>query len=140
MAGAIAAKFLPLPLAIVVAFISHFILDALPHYGPIKIYNGGLKNKKNHVTFFVLGIDFIVCLCLFFWSLTSGHYSWIIAGIVAITPDFAWIYKQLFNNKLTDILINNKLTKFHSKIQKSQTPPGGLVELATAAILFTVLV
>lgn len=32
-AGGLLATVLPLPLAILAAFISHFVMDALPHYG-----------------------------------------------------------------------------------------------------------
>jgi len=47
LAGAALAKLLPLPLAIPLAFLSHFVLDALPHFGFVNI-----EDRMKHIRLF----------------------------------------------------------------------------------------
>lgn len=108
------------------ALISHFILDALPHYG-----EPGLEDRHVHfkvvavfdLLFFV--ITFIVVL------LTAGEYFWLIiaSGFIAILPDSVWFYRYYLELKFGRLPKMNKLTHFHAWIQWGERPLGWIFEI-----------
>ncbi|MGH7240449.1 MAG: hypothetical protein ACREHG_10375, partial [Candidatus Saccharimonadales bacterium] len=91
LAGAVISKFLPWPIAIPLAFASHFILDACPHFG----FGSFEKARKQHgkLLFFALVADVVVAGLISWWLLQAGHWVWFITGLVAYSPDIVWIYQ-----------------------------------------------
>lgn len=63
-------KYVPWPLAIPLAFASHFVLDALPHYG---IPHHTRDNSAFWKVFFT--IDAFATLGLAIWAIVNGHYA-----------------------------------------------------------------
>ena len=59
LSGYLMGAVLPLPLAIPAAFLSHFILDKIPHYG----VDNNQKNSSRVYKLIVFG-DVILALCL----------------------------------------------------------------------------
>ena len=128
--GGLLTKFLPLPLAIPVAFASHFVLDMLPHYG--------IPHKKRDQRFWRVftTIDFFVAwIFLGGLGLARHHYTVIICGLVAASPDFIWVIRIIKTRSFN--LSNNKsrFTRWHAKIQHYERPWGIYIELPLAFIL-----
>lgn len=124
-------------IALPLAFASHFVLDAIPHFG-IKFYESDKKRRFFHgyllvdasllaviiVALYLAGAGWLVFACLF------------LAGC----PDFVQAYKYLFKPKFrTKPTHEHWFTKFHKGIQKSETEKGIFVEIP-AAIIFSILI
>ncbi len=106
-------KFNP-PLALSAALISHFLLDALPHYdyqlaslskaGDSKSfkldYRLWLKDIKK------LGLDTLlaVILVLFFWPPSTVNYLIYIGVGLAVLPDGLYFLSYLINCRVTNIV------------------------------------
>lgn len=107
--------------AIAIAPFSHFLLDAIPHFGT----NGDVRSKK----FF--RILFIDCTLAVVSTLAVAWFHADIAPLVvacaflAASPDLMWIYYEYINKPLKK---KHLVPRFHSWIQWSQTGPGIIVE------------
>jgi hypothetical protein len=131
LAGGLLAKYLPLPLALPLALVSHFFLDALPHYG--------LPNKKRNKStfwkvFFVC--DFIVAFSFAVLQISFHHYAIFLGGLVALVPDFVWV-SRVAKSKSFDLSHNQHwFTTWHARIQRYERPWGLWVETPLAIVLF----
>lgn len=119
--------------ALAVAPFSHFLLDALPHYGNAKM---SLKSRK---FFRILLADCTIAV------LTTLAVAWfwphiallvVVCAFLAASPDLMWIYYEYINVRLRT---KHLVPRFHSWIQWSQTPAGGFVELVWFVLLFPAL-
>jgi hypothetical protein len=131
LAGALIGAYLPLPAALPVALASHFVLDALPHYG--------LPHENRDVSpawraIFIT--DFIATACLIALPASRGRYAMLACGIMAVIPDFVWVIRVIRDRSFD--LSNNLswFTKWHAGIQRYERPWGIWIELPLAAILF----
>lgn len=121
-------------LAIPLAFVSHFVLDALPHFG---------QKYENRTNLFkaVVSVDTILMVFLFTVLVVSSQWLLIACAITAMSPDFAWIYrftiKENFGRQPMPPL--NKFNQFHVNIQKYESSEGMLFEIAWSIILGIVL-
>lgn len=82
LVGASIASHIPIPgLAIVIAFISHFLLDKVPHWDAMT--NKATKTKQRIlvevIIDYILGYALIVLLAPIFWPETSITYMWVVA-------------------------------------------------------------
>jgi hypothetical protein len=115
LGGAIALAVKPVSLGLVLAFLSHFILDALPHW-QYSVKNIKSKNWKNSFPDFVkvfLDAGFgVAVLCLF-----SKEIKLALSGaFLGILPDgFTFLSLVLPNNPLL-----SAFRKFHEKINSFQ--------------------
>lgn len=123
-------------LVLPLAFASHFVLDSLPHYG----YEGnGYGVAMKHKTTFVmeaLGIAGIILL------LTTGLYGLnlvTLASIVAVSPDFEWIYRYFIYERRGLELHDTLFTKFHKKVQWGERKWGIYVEVPFFAVGYCIL-
>ncbi len=82
--------------AIPLAFVSHFVLDALPHFG-VEFD----KKAGRRPTFFgvITKIDGLVALLLLYFAVVSQPWLVPICMIVALSPDFVWLYKFSIQEK-----------------------------------------
>jgi hypothetical protein len=135
LSGALIASVLPLPIALPVAFASHFILDSLPHYGITK----NQRNKSQIYRLIVTG-DIMVALTgllgmavLHKWNMEAG--AW-----VAWSPDLLWVIYYFTHNKTLQINPQNKFMKFHLVIQRYERPWGIIVEATFFIILLPVYI
>lgn len=123
------------PVAIPLAFFSHFICDWLPHYGAEG--DDHVRNKKYFYR--IVAVDTVL--------LTAGlvvvialDLPWYVSASVlaAMSPDFIWIYRFVFEEKMGKKKPGpkNKFNQFHSDIQKSETPSGLWFELAWFVAMF----
>jgi hypothetical protein len=101
-------------LAIPLAFISHFIQDAIPHFG---LDEKELFKKRFNI---ILVLDFLFALILM-----------IILAILfpAASPDLMWAYHRLYVERINNHKPKLGITaRMHHKIQWSQTLSGIYVE------------
>ena len=135
LSGALIASVLPLPLALPVAFASHFVLDAMPHYGIAR----KLRNKSRLYRLLVK-CDIAITLTgalgiavLHKWSMEAGAWA-------AWSPDLLWVIYYFTHNKTLQINPKNKFMKFHLAIQRYERPWGIIVEVAFFIILLPVYI
>lgn len=100
--------------AIILAFVSHFVLDSLPHFG-----------AKNHTTkeFQVLLFCDMICatsVLLFLLVVRPDYWALaFFAGIAASSPDLMWLGNWLREmKKQPRKAYKTVFTKFHSGIQR----------------------
>ncbi len=138
LTGAVLSKFLPWPIAVPLAFASHFVLDASPHFG-FKTLNKARQHAKLWTT--VLVIDILLAVVVSVWLIQAGHMKWFLTGLVAYSPDIIWIYRFTVEEKFgkVDPTPGNRFIQFHRTIQKYERPWGGFIEMLYAGILLIFL-
>jgi hypothetical protein len=138
LTGAVIAKALPLPVAIPIAFLSHFVLDALPHFGFANVEE---RMQRLNQFRWVIILDIVLSIALSVWLLRNGHTEWFVVGLVAYSPDLLWIYRFTVEEKFGKMrpTKGNWFIQFHRRIQKYERIWGGGVELVYAAGMFLIL-
>jgi hypothetical protein len=128
--GIVIGAFLPMPLAIPLALLSHFVMDALPHYGiPQKQRNTSKIYKK------VVAIDTITALLFAVLAASFGKWAMFWVGWVAYSPDFMWVISYFRHNNNLHMRPKNFITKFHKNIQRYERPWGAYVEIVLFLLL-----
>ncbi|HEX5797174.1 MAG TPA: hypothetical protein VFX86_02175 [Candidatus Saccharimonadales bacterium] len=123
--------------ALPLAFVSHFVLDAIPHFG-IRFYQSPKKRRFFHI---YLVIDAFL-LAVIMTALYFAGAGWLVfvCLFLAGCPDFVQAYKYLFmedfRRKPTHL---HWFTRFHKGIQRSETEKGILVEVPLAIIFATAI-
>lgn len=133
--GGLLAIALPLPIALPLAFLSHFVLDALPHYGIPH------DNRDHSRAWKWVGIiDFIAAwLVIGGLSALLGRWDIFVCGLAAASPDFIWV-ARIIRNRSFDLSGNqNWFTRWHASIQRYERPWGIYLELPLAGYLFYLL-
>lgn len=131
MAGVIVAATVPAPLVPIAALISHFVMDALPHFGSsetFKPYNRPFK--------WLLFFDAIVCFLVLaggIWLFPDKWWFVIIGTFFATLPDFLW----LLQGKVSWM---KKYFTFAKRIQWSETPDGWTYEIAYFVLMFMAVI
>jgi hypothetical protein len=118
--------------AIPLAFVSHFILDAFPHIG-LDEYGGHLKKQK--LFHKIIIIDAALLSAVFMWLILAGA-SWLVfvCVVAAGSPDAIWAYRYIFQERKGKNAPKPKsaFSRFHSAIQWSQTLRGAYLEIPFA--------
>ena len=130
LAGCVIAVMSPAPLAPLLAFSSHFVLDALPHFGRSARFRPYTREFK-----WLLVFDALLCfisLGLAIWVFPALWWLLIICALTATLPDFLW----LFNGKIAWL---NGFYKFAGDIQWGERPWGWILELVYAVLFITTL-
>lgn len=123
-------------IAVPVAFISHYILDALPHSG------GLIKVGSKQFRYYLLveaALCFLIVLALY---ISQPSYWWLgaICAFVAASPDFMWMKNFIHQQKGGKQLKPRWwLVKLHSKVQWFEKPIGTVVELVWAVAAVSLL-
>jgi hypothetical protein len=128
--GIVIGAYMPLPYAIPVAFVSHFILDALPHYGIPQKQRNRSKIYKRVVT-----VDTIAALLLAVMGAAFGKWTLFLVGWVAYSPDIMWVVSYFRHKNNLHIKPKNMFSKFHKNIQHYERPWGAYVEFGLFIIL-----
>jgi hypothetical protein len=125
-------------IAMPVAFLSHFALDGLPHFGERKKDHGS-KNFRD-----LLILDALLCFGLVLLLAIWQPKHWLLAGscaFLATSPDFMWVGKYLRARAgRKEHVAKNVVIRFHGKIQWFERPIGLFVELAWAPAMVLLLV
>lgn len=117
------------PIAIPLAYASHFVCDALPHFG---IPSEDRVSRRSHFLRAV-AVDGVVLIAISIIAITYGLPWYVYASMIAaITPDFFWIYIYVFKEKMGKL--EPKPLRFpnvwHAKIQTMETINGLWFEVA----------
>lgn len=153
LTGAVIALAVKRPeLAIPLAFLSHFVLDTIPHYNPPGITKSSFINlqtswqKKAKSSDFLITFPLDMTLLMLVLILIPLHAPtavspWTIffSSFVAITPDFEggihWLL-SLVGVKITHV---DRFTRFHVWIQWLERPWGIWVELVWAVAMVVII-
>ncbi len=119
--------------AVPVALLSHFLLDMIPHFGPRTNSPKWLRTRRFKALLFV---DFLGCVSLVGLLAWQRPTHWLLACItafIATSPDL--LSYPMFKRAQTDdnAKRTSGYTKFASRIQWFERPPGAFVELAWLA-------
>lgn len=132
LSGVLIATVYPRPVIVIpLAFVSHFILDALPHFGD--------KDFKQKLPKFykIWRTDFVILMTLVIWTFFNAPMWFIVAGFIATSPDLAWVYRFQFIEKHGKYHEPKMhwLNNFHAQIQKLERPWGLCLEIVYALVL-----
>jgi hypothetical protein len=113
------------------SLVSHFVLDATPHFDHPLYQYGSKYFAKIMIADGVLSIGSVVLVML-----AVPQLAWVIAlgAFMAIVPDFFWLYYYLNGRPQWWFF------RFHSKIQWYERTPGLLVEASYLLFISTVVV
>lgn len=135
LTGACIATFLRQPfLALPLAYISHFVCDAVPHFGID-------MNFRSRAMYWWLAIDGIVTLTAAGLLISIGVKQPLLlamAGFAAMSPDLAWLYYGLKGDHGKPHKYGI-ITQFHSWIQSYQKIPGLFIEFAWATLMIVLI-
>lgn len=125
-------------LALPAAFLSHFMVDILPHWD-LKIpgYRGSWRSAALTDALAAIGIIIIL-------SVLAPNHNWLVffGGMLAVLPDSMWLPHALrgehsprHEKKLLHIL-----RRWHSKIQRSESSIGIAVEVFWFVLMFLLFI
>lgn len=140
-AGAIIALTIKQPiLAVVLAFISHFFMDALPHFGGIG--RDVFERNKNRLFQVVVALDsvlFIALLAIVPWIFHDKVSATLLLAcmLAAFAPDAGIVYRFWRELKTHSWQAGNWFTRLHLRIERYERPWGLWVEVGLAVILLT---
>lgn len=128
LTGTIIGIITPTPLIPVVALASHFIMDALPHFGEDSRFKPYTKSFKALLIF-----DAIIC----FGTLALGislrpdmALDIALGAFFATLPDFLWLLESRAKGKLASYYF-----KFAKRIQRFESPDGWTYEVMAFCLL-----
>jgi hypothetical protein len=135
LTGAVIAAAIDKPLiALPAAFLSHFVVDAIPHWN----YKVPQKLRKPIILFDLLGSALLV-VALSVLLFDSKPWLVIWGGFLGILPDAMWL-PQILEGKPAPMNKKNlfhALRRLHVKIQWSETAPGGFAEIVWFFLMLT---
>jgi hypothetical protein len=116
-------------LAIPLAILSHFLLDAIPHF------DVSHKGHNSRALTLYLIFDALFVLILLGCLVTLQPAAWVAAvcGAVAATlPDLMWLPNYFRAHKGKELAEHRHIVLFHKNIQWFERPIGFVVEIAWA--------
>ena len=129
-------------IALPLAFLSHYVLDAIPHFG---IHEDDVVKRNAHWLFrTVVSVDTVLAATLIIAVplLADVHVNgWLILCdmLAGIAPDSVWIYRHLhFMYKKIERPFG-KISQIHQRIQWFEKPWGLPVEVAWVVVSLVVI-
>jgi len=128
-------------LALSLAFASHFVMDALPHFGyeGNKGYGEALKHRLSYQVGIISALTTTGVIA---FLIINAQWLALVTGLVAASPDLVGIYNyrkyERFGTEASQFI---KLfhIKFHRTIQQYERPWGIYIELAVFLLFSVVL-
>ena len=110
-----------------VALLSHFALDALPHYGEPTPEARAARFKT------ILTVDAIMLVMLTWLVIVTVHsqYIWLVllCMFLAMLPDSVWAYRMYKERREGELPMRNPITNFHAHIQWGEREWGWIIEI-----------
>lgn len=126
-------------LALPLALASHYVLDALPHFG----FDSWEERKKHKKLIQRVVLANGVLTMLFAVFLVSRQAPGLIYGAIffAVLPDLAWVYRFAIPERMGTRPPgpHSFINKFHSEMQTRERPSGFYVEYVYAVCIVTLL-
>jgi hypothetical protein len=123
----------------IAAVASHFVCDAIPHYGREDSYVQ-TENFRNYLI-----LDSLLCIVLVLVVFVAHPMQWFVAALcafLATSPDLLWI-PTYFHRHMSMKVSTNAFLRFAKRIQWFEKPSGAVVEFAwffgSIAILYALL-
>lgn len=115
-------------LAIPLAFLSHFVLDAIPHYG-LEKFVGYKKHKKTFHKIISIDVVFLFAFLVFLF-LAGAPFLVFACVFVACSPDLAWVYRYSLQERFgqNKPKPRNRFNTWHVDIQ-THTMKGLYIEV-----------
>lgn len=136
--GALIAIALDNPVAALpLAFISHFVLDALPHFG-YKGHGGYGAALKHRLTYGFLFFD-LVGLLVLVYVLWGQPFLILLSCIIAVTPDVLHVYRYFWFERRGLKPPAEWFAKWHRRIQWCERPWGFALEVVFAGLALYLL-
>lgn len=136
LAGSIIAVLVPAPFVPLVAFMSHFVLDAVPHFGNLSwAPDHGDRSFSRKFVLLLIG-DAIGCFASLFFAWWLFPDKWLIITIgafFAAGPDFLW----LIDGKIKWL---KPFFRFATWIQWGERPWGWTLEIVYATLFCLLLI
>jgi hypothetical protein len=120
--------------AIPLAFMSHFVLDALPHYGDTNKRSWLNRNFK-----YILAVDILLASIFLGAIVLMQPASWFLlalCGVIAASPDILW-FPYFLADLRHEEMHDTKLAKFLKWIQWGERPWGIYLEVVVLVGLVT---
>ncbi len=120
-------------IALPLALLSHFALDALPHYGNPLVGTGTTKFNL------ILGTDIYLALaCFGLLILLQPAHLWllVLGGVLAASPDLMWLPDFTAALRHAVKPVYGSIRQFHARIQWYQRPNGAYIEAAWFVAVF----
>lgn len=135
LTGAVTATFITNPIiALPVAFLLHFVLDSLPHYGNRALSPAdAIIFKKSRKFMAILFSDMAVAASFLLSIAFIQPDNWLLiiaCGIACASPDLMWLPRWLNEVKGVKNRPLNKIESFHKNIQWGERPWGWILEIA----------
>lgn len=133
LTGALIAAAIKVPeLAIPLAFIAHFAMDAIPHFG--LSFSNPFKRNQDKRFRRVLTLDIILALiCLIFVPIALHQRLplWLtfFSMVACMSPDLVWGWHFYHELRYKSQRPQRWFSKMHKAIQWSETPSGIVLEL-----------
>lgn len=119
-----------------VAFVSHLVLDILPHYGDERF----LLGTKNFYKLIVAdGITLIALVGALLIAFPALRFAILLGAFTALLPDIIWFTKYLTDRKPDWRDRTDPFTKFHARIQWYEKPAGAITEIIWPLLLLPVV-
>lgn len=113
-------------LALPLAFASHFVLDAMPHFGDDSLAHSSKKYTKIIIGDTILAVLILVLIIV----LRPEHWPVILAaGLCAQLPDLMWLPNYMRELRKIEHKTHNWLQHMHKKIQWGERSWGFVVEI-----------
>lgn len=119
-------------IAVPLAFLSHFVVDAIPHFGNVPFYTPG-----NPVFPFIVVADVLLAIAsVFIVCHYAKNKTWhiVACSIAAALPDAFWALYYAQGEP------SSWFYNFHQNIQWCEQPFGIITELAYTALLIWIIV
>ncbi len=133
LSGALIGALLPLPIAIPAAFLSHFVMDKIPHFG--------IEDEKRNKSRFYKSVvysDIVLALSLAGAIIFFGKWEMLLIGFVAYSPDVTLVLYYLRHGHTFNIQPHNGFMKFHLAMQYER--PWGIIPEVVVALTLLPLV
>lgn len=126
-------------LSLPLAFLSHFVLDAIPHFG-YPGHDGLGYALQNRLAWWVAAVNLLLLGGLLFVLVhfSAGIYIYI-GALLAAVPDFEWGAAYFFFERHGKKPWRSPIAKFHEIIQWYEEPGALVVDLIFALLGFWAL-
>jgi len=119
-------------LALLMATISHFALDALPHFGGVTWF--GSWNKRTAIIAIADGVITLLTMILSFFLFVEARWLTLSCALLATMPDWPWLINYLFKKE-------HWYFRWHQAIQRYERPWGAIVEVIFGvSLVFTLAI
>jgi hypothetical protein len=134
--GILLGSYLPLPIALPVAFASHFVMDSLPHFG-IDKSNRDKSNFYRLVIYLDIFLTLLLTVSFFHYTswLSGAYHSWgiMLSGLVAVGPDLTHVEYWFKNGRTMNVETKGLFSSYHKTLHHRESLRGIYPEAISAA-------